>query len=446
MRKLGPSPFVWLQFDEQGKLQTDNGDGPVQQLNAALDLPGVTHIVVLSHGWKNDRPAAQKLYGTLWNNVCTALQAGGHDPATMVVAGVLWPAKKYDADYDGAQAMAAEVQAGALKAFDQSAAVSDLSDEDFESGLAIARDFLGDDAASLITAAHSAADDLSNETAARFFSVAREKFGYLDSEAGAEPSAEAALFEISARSQYEARMLLLKSASGWRSPIDPVAGEINGLGDWVTSAAQGIRSGIVWMLNQMTYYTMKKRAGTVGEGLARTFADIVPARETRLHLVGHSFGGRLVTASAAALTPPQNLSLHSVTLLQAAYSHYGMTAGRGPFAAALDGRVKGSFAITHTHNDLACTLAYPLASRLSGDTTQALGDHKDPYGAMGANGPQALEDAMITVCDPATFALKPGIVNTVNADTFIQKTDTRDAHNNVANERCGALVAAVLCS
>lgn len=63
---------------------------------------------------------------------------------------------------------------------------------------------------------------------------------------------------------------------------------------------------------------------------------------------------------------------------------------------------------------------------------------------MGANGPQGLAGNEIVICDPATFALRPGVVNSVLADTFIVKTATSDAHNNVATAMCGKLVAAAL--
>ena len=54
------------------------------------------------------------------------------------------------------------------------------------------------------------------------------------------------------------------------------------------------------MLNFATYYQMKERAGTVGAGglnpLLRELRAAAP--DLRIHLVGHSFGGRLVTAAA----------------------------------------------------------------------------------------------------------------------------------------------------
>ena len=54
------------------------------------------------------------------------------------------------------------------------------------------------------------------------------------------------------------------------------------------------------LLNYATYYQMKERAGLVGRTGAYAVISAIQARhpEVNVHLVGHSFGGRLVTAAA----------------------------------------------------------------------------------------------------------------------------------------------------
>ena len=104
-----------------------------------------------------------------------------------------------------------------------------------------------------------------------------------------------------------------------------------------------------------------------------------------------------MTAAANQLAPTHNVELFSLTILQGAYSHNALARQIKP---GLDGafplvvgKPTGPITITHTHNDLACTIAYALASRLSRDTTQGVGDASDEFGAMGANGPQKLARA-----------------------------------------------------
>ena len=70
-----------------------------------------------------------------------------------------------------------------------------------------------------------------------------------------------------------------------------------GIGDFFS----GIKAAARRILNYATYYQMKERAGTVGAGglnpLLRELRAAAP--ELRIHLVGHSFGGRLVDRRGA---------------------------------------------------------------------------------------------------------------------------------------------------
>ena len=75
------------------------------------------------------------------------------------------------------------------------------------------------------------------------------------------------------------------------------AGGAAGLGDIFS----GIKSGAIRFLNYLAYYEMKKRAGTVGQKGVAPLLDRLADHVQRIHLVGHSFGCRVVTAAAATL-------------------------------------------------------------------------------------------------------------------------------------------------
>ena len=65
----------------------------------------------------------------------------------------------------------------------------------------------------------------------------------------------------------------------------------------------GFKTAAMNVLNFTTYYEMKDRAGTIGKtGVAVLIDKKIPSQVERVHLVGHSFGGRLVTAAAANST------------------------------------------------------------------------------------------------------------------------------------------------
>jgi pimeloyl-ACP methyl ester carboxylesterase len=162
----------------------------------------------------------------------------------------------------------------------------------------------------------------------------------------------------------------------------------------------GTKSGVRRLLYFATYYKMKERAGTVGRiGLAPVISQLrQQLSQIKIHLIGHSFGGRLVTAAANALD--NNTAVQRMTLLQAAYSHNGLarkfdgehdSAFRPPLERK---RVSGPICVTYTHNDKAVGIAYPLASRISRDPAAALGDANDPYGGMRRNGAQHTLEAV----------------------------------------------------
>jgi hypothetical protein len=77
--------------------------------------------------------------------------------------------------------------------------------------------------------------------------------------------------------------------------------------------------------------------------------------------------------------------------------------------------------ISHTRNDRAVGVAYPLASRIAHQNAAALGDANDPYGGMGRNGaqhtPEAVNLSLGVVGTAYPFA--PGQVFNLKADTFI---------------------------
>jgi pimeloyl-ACP methyl ester carboxylesterase len=181
---------------------------------------------------------------------------------------------------------------------------------------------------------------------------------------------------------------------GFDADVPAGPGGAAGLG----STLGGILGAAKNLLNSITYYEMKARAGTVGaDGLAPVVSQIHGKRtELRIHLVGHSFGGRLVSATAGQL--PKG-TLASMSLLQAAFSHYGFAAEWSPgkaggFRSTISNQVvSGPIAITHTANDKAVGIAYAIASRIAGQNAAGVGDANDTYGGIGRNGAQKTTEA-----------------------------------------------------
>jgi hypothetical protein len=214
-------------------------------------------------------------------------------------------------------------------------------------------------------------------------------------------------------------------------------GAAGGIGD----AFSGVLSGARNLLNYSTYYLMKERAGTVGRGgLNSVLRDLKKARpDLHIHLVGHSFGGRLVTAAADGPAGKPSISIDAMALLQAAFSHNGFAVKfdgtrNGGFRAVVSAhKVRGPILITHSKNDKAVGVAYPLASRIAGQDASALGDANDRFGGMGTNGaqhtPESVEGTLKAVGGAYTF--QDGKVYNLDADAII--ADHSDiCHDEVA--------------
>jgi len=94
-----------------------------------------------------------------------------------------------------------------------------------------------------------------------------------------------------------------------RSPEEEA--ELDALGR-LLAGAEGERGGLISPFQASSFWAMKRRAGDVGERLGREC--LAPlwrsfARAPRLHLVGHSFGAKLVTSAVLGGARPESLTL-----------------------------------------------------------------------------------------------------------------------------------------
>jgi hypothetical protein len=383
--------YVRLEFNEKG----DRLDP-----TAPVYPPGKTDIIVVSHGWHMDAPASQALYETLIGNL-VAVDAGGWAGSgrTVGVCGVFWPSDQFRDDLGqetfnvlGGQAASAggDLHLDVLKAQAASvAAFLGVSDPNFEKAVLRAVGG-GGDADHLVDILRTAVGGAAGADAQ---TLADHK------ELLTKPGREI----LDALENQELPSL----AAGAGPPAAAGAAAAFGGGQQAGQALgffSGAVAGVAKVLNQFAYFELKKRAGVVGARLGQLL-DTAPGLDAvRIHLVGHSFGARLVTAAAAAMTAraPQSL-----TLLQGAFSHNSYGAGiaypnhapvTGDYRAVIT-KVKGPIAITHTWNDTAVGLAYPAASRVSQTVASGFsvsdnfGGAKDIFGGMGSNGARGLTPA-----------------------------------------------------
>ena len=382
MNEIAGIPYTEAQFDKNGR-----GAGDV------ILPPGVTDLFVISHGWNNNKSKAEDLYRELFENFVAVAEPDEVAERHFAIVGVIWPSKEYDPSIAVSGAGGAEEGAAGFGSGDASsvAALEKKLDE-------LKETFNEPQQIKLLDEAKALLPDLEEKATARLEFVHKMR-SLLDPGAASKEDASDIFLEEDGNE-------LMKNLKADEADLaEDVAGPGGTaslpLGVGTVRAPEGGAAGIVEffsgfkaaaanILNYTTYYEMKTRAGAVGKNGVGPLLDKLAPQVQRIHLIGHSFGGRVVTAAAAN---SKNDKIKSMTLLQAAFSQNGFSKREGGFFRAVvdDHRIKGPVLITHTINDRAVGFAYPLASRISGDKTMAFGDKDDKFGAMGRNGAQKME-------------------------------------------------------
>lgn len=468
MGMLSGFPHFEIEFDKEG---APADPAQVKALKAALKPGDPTDLIVISHGWNNHMGEARELYAGFFASFRKRADAGlpGIEGRKFAVMAVLWPSKKF-ADHELIPSGAAGLGGG-------------VPDKAILEQLQELKGFFGGKNADAdLEKAKALVPKLENSPAAR-----KEFAELIRSAASSDPEAAEGIEGAEDASQdffkldgAEVMNRLAKPVPlrlpgpaahgpGGRGPGGAAglggaaAGPAGGPGTGGPGAGQGGAAGIgsffsgikaaaLNVLNFTTYYQMKARAGHVGtRGLAPLLREIKSLHAPlKLHLVGHSFGGRLVTVTASALdknaTSPKAVAIDSLSLLQAAFSHYGFAdkwdgSHPGAFRNVLASKqVKGPILATCTANDKAVGLAYPLASLLAGQVAAGVGDKNDKYGGMGRNGaqrtPEAVSLKLLAVGKPYEFTA--GKIHNLLADEFVKN------HSDIGGEEVAYAVLAAI--
>jgi hypothetical protein len=423
----GTYPAFDLMYDTTGHLVD-----PIAQTALtdwlAHDGKPTTDLVLISHGWNNDISEARQLYADFFaaSSQVQASQKVAID-RTFAISAIFWPSKKF-ADSDlipgGAASVAPSVDTQLNAQLDQLKIIL-AGDSTSAAKIEHARDQIAK-----LEVSQSAQDDFVFALVNALPAPRNEKDEGLD-------DAMAALKGGSTPGHTVLDRLSVPDFPAFPVP-DSSGGHALGLGALV----DGVKSAASRLANYVTYYTMKDRAGIVGRtGVQQTILDIQKAFPgLRIHLIGHSFGGRVVTSAANALTMPSSIA--SLLLLEAAYSHNGLAVNwdgqghDGAFRSVISApKIGGPTLITHSVHDTAVGVAYPLASRIMGQVAAALGDANDKFGGMGRNGaqhtPEAFDDLLVSV-GTKYQPLAPGkTIRNLNGDGPAPKP-TITSHGDVA--------------
>ncbi|WP_251092728.1 serine-threonine protein kinase [Streptomyces sp. Caat 7-52] len=367
---MSVTPYWELTFDADGDV-----DGPERdRLLTQVTEHGVRDLIVFSHGWNNDRSGATALYRRFFAPVPQLAPR-----ARLGYVGVIWPSMRFSDEPipDFPRSVAAvEAEAAPSRALDK------------DTRRALLRTF--PDRAAVVDQLARMLDERPDgpEGLTEFGRLVRLLLDGSSGPADTDEPGEPAVFAADPAAVCE-------------QFADALAA-LGPAGDDPRFSLPNPWDGAKELLRQATYYRMKRRAGTVGEhGLGPLLGRLAGAAPgVRVHLVGHSFGGRLVAFALRGL-PASVRTVKSVTLLQGAFSHYAFAA-RLPHAPDRSGALKdrqehidGPLVCCYSHFDGALGTFYPLASRLAGDDRACTGSEiaavlGPEWGAMGHDGVQAV--------------------------------------------------------
>lgn len=446
MGQLGTGEPVWdLQFDEKGDLISPAQGNVVDEVADQ----GIEDLFVFSHGWGASQDQATTLFSVMFPMIRQAAQdvpslgrlgfAGIYWPALwfpptpatpptptgslQVTGGAVAPLSAGTAEVTGAQ-IAACLQPGFADPEQQKAII--------QIGQLI------DQGQAMIGAGQP--DAAKQQLVTQISQLIRS---LTPSGQGEDAGERALLMTCDPVNAYQ------KAAAVFGDT--PARGAALGPGDWFASAINGAKDAV----RMLSFWTMKARAGTIGQtGLAQVLAAVhAKSPAIRVHLIGHSFGARLVSFALAGIGTPGESPVCSLTLLQGAFSHWSFANAMGnPFGApgglnTFNDRVHGPLVATFSSYDWAVGIWYPKASFLEGQNLAAVAG-PDRWGGMGADGFQPA-DAAQTLAMPATgglaYAFAPSGFYRINAASVINNTEGEPfagAHSDIQKTPVAQLIVA----
>ncbi|ROO59881.1 hypothetical protein EDC02_1726 [Micromonospora sp. Llam0] len=423
-RRIGGLPWWELRFDAGG----DPDPVSVTGLLSGARARGVTDLVVLAHGWNNDRDVADALYAAFFNLLAEQARRAGPWAESLGLVGVHWPARRWPdepaPDFEpvgstwpgpgparlaGARAGVGPVGRRRGPDRPRSAGLDDETLNVLRATFPVGAPALDRMAHLLRTSPTRARVRAFANELRQFATVTADGFGddgdavptgpdlagagrSADGPAPAGPApALPAMLDVDPVKLYARFLDELRRC---HTPLDAAAvGGAAGLVD----PLRGIWHGAKEALRQLTYWQMKGRVGRVGRvGLGPVLtrlATVAPA--VRIHLVGHSFGARLVSFAADAAQPAVGGTVRpvrSLTLLQGAFSRFAFAPTlpfdpvRSGALAGLPARIAGPVSVCFSTNDSALGVFYPLASLAAGDDAAATPALAERWGALGFHG------------------------------------------------------------
>ncbi|HWI34762.1 MAG TPA: hypothetical protein VNS83_10660, partial [Lapillicoccus sp.] len=438
----GSASGYWeLRFEADGTSAPGGAD--VATLVAQIRDSGTQDLFVLSHGWGNSEEVADQLYRGMFG----LLQASPGVPAAARFLGVYWPSLWFpdppagvDRDLLASRGAAPPPPGQADAAVSGKAIAASLADgfsgSDRDDITRMGR--LVD--AGLKGVAAGEPQEVQQERLEEFHALLGKVFATPRTSGASEDAGETALFATDdPRDAYGKLSAVMGSA--------PPEGDVQGIGDFFGRVWNGAKDA----LRVGSYFQMKSRAGDIGrDGLGSFLVALRNAAPgVRVHLIGHSFGARLVAFSLAGIASPDQSPVASLTLVQGAFSHWSFSDGSSDLGiqgalAGFQNRVQGPLCATFTSADWAVGNWYPKASFLAQQDNQD-SEGASRWGGMGADGYRGVPARDLALPLTGQEAFAPGEFHRIDANFVINDTSAgpfAGAHSDIQKPEVAALIVA----
>jgi len=379
-------PFYMIPFDKNGVCQ---GPKTLNRLIEDVESGRFTDVFLFSHGWNTDWQAAVSGYERFQNGFTQMHKKhdlsipDGYRP---LLVGIFWPsiAMAFGEDETGPQIAGSDIDSDDVAVAAERRAIQELA---LELPREQAERFY----------ALTQLDLLTEDDALELATIAQTFYRAEDDELGiSEPSSPEDILDLWLAAADE----LNPGDVGAQNDDGP---SVAGFGDLLKKLDPR------QIVNLLTVYQMKDRAGTVGAlGVGPMLRNLLGADdECQIHLLGHSYGCKVVLS---ALCHPQTLprQVDSVLLLQPAVNHLCFAEnvlGRGHsggYRNALK-RVNQPILSTFSRDDFPLHTAFHLALRRRSDIgeVQIAGADAPPsrFAALGGYGPRGAGEELIQMPD-----------------------------------------------
>ena len=359
-----------IEFDKDGVLVGDDS------LVTAIDTDPPVELLLFSHGWNASLDSARRLSADMFALI--AQQLAPTRAADTAFVTVRWPALLFPEDEpapDGPTVSAARGASVAESSQHQVRPASPSSGAELAVALAPA---FPDQQAEL--ARIGVLLDSRPADPARLTELHRLTSGLVTSPNNAVADDGESIARIGRTRQVLESMAALAAGAGGNT-------QALGLFDTLWDGAREL-------LRVLSYYEMKSRAGVIGQAglgpLLRRLRLVRP--DLRVHLIGHSFGARLISFALKALPPAPTTPVKSLLLIQAACSHFSFAPvlpfdpRRSGVLASVADRVDGPLLATFSAADRAIGWWYPGANMLARRDNEALEDVGFRWGGLGYDG------------------------------------------------------------